>query len=215
MEYTQLNLMISTKFVQFLVSVLDSSEIFLVSRSADLNLNTQSETSIVKGINLSCIISVEWILVGGFTLLYTLGMCNTGKDTFISAVGSSSNYGLQLGYVPLFCLFTFRKYVCRGVMIAATSWLFMLCSKLFAIQAVNSKNNTGKDTFISAVGSSSNYGLQLGYVPLFCLFTFRKYVCRGVMIAATSWLFMLCSKLFAIQAVNSKKKKSEWKKFCI
>ena len=63
-----------------------------------------------------------------------------------------------------------------------------------------------KILFISVVGSSSNYGLQLGYVPLFCLFTFRKYVCRG-MIAAMSWLFMPCSKLFAIQAVNSKKKK--------
>ena len=37
-------------------------------------------------------------------------------------------------------------------------------------------------------------------------FYFRKYVCRG-MIAAMSWLFMPCSKLFAIQAVNSKKKK--------
>ena len=96
--------------------------------------------------------------------------------------------------------FYFRKYVCRGVVIAAMSWLFMLCWKMFAIQAVNSK----KKKFIFAVGSLSNYGLQLGYVPLFCLFTFRKYVCRGVVIAAMSWLFMPCSKLFAIQAVNSK-----------
>ena len=98
-----LKLMISTLFVQIYL-------LPLVSLLKVANLNTQPETSIVKDINLSCIISVEWILVGGFTLLYTLGMCNTGKDTFISAVGSSSNYGLQLGYVvPLFCLFTFAN----------------------------------------------------------------------------------------------------------